>query len=174
MKETLTTIRREHAALVKWQAAVAEAAIPFEMRWTLAALRRADAGLYERLQDQRVLFDQAIAAGTAEQIELHGAALCRGYAVVIQALERVAAPDDAYLLGADGRSGYRVAISQQKASAQRMRELGGDVVWITPDEVAVILANLESFKPLATIRRMFPGGEIIDVRPGTATLGHST
>jgi hypothetical protein len=161
---TITTIRREHTALTKWQTAVAEAAIPFEMRWTLAALRRTDAGLYERLQDQRGLFDQAIAAGTSQEIELHGAALCRGYAIVIQALERVAVRDDAYMLGSDGRSGFRVAISQQKASAQHIRELGGDVVWITPDEVALILANLESFKPLAAIRRMFPGGEILDVR----------
>jgi hypothetical protein len=162
---TVGAIRREHAAIIKWQTAVAEAAIPFEARWTLAGLRRVDAALYERLQDQRALFDAALATGTAQDIELQGAALCRGYAVVIQALERAAEPDNAYMVGLDGRSGFRVAIGQQKATATRVRQIGEDAVWITPDEVALILANLESFKPLAAIRRMFPGGEILDVRP---------
>jgi hypothetical protein len=48
-----------------------------------------------------------------------------------------------------------------------VRELHGDkVVWITPDEVAAIVANIEAFKPIATIKRLFPGAEILDFHPG--------
>jgi hypothetical protein len=42
---------------------------------------------------------------------------------------------------------------------------GQTVVWITPDEVAAIVANLEAFKPIAAIKRLFPGAEILGVRP---------
>jgi hypothetical protein len=165
MSITIVDIQREQAAIRRWQGAVAEAALPFERRWTWAALRRVDAGIHRRLRRQSSLFDQALVTGTAETIELHGAALCRGYAIAIQTLERTAQPDDAYLLGQDSRSGFRVAIGQQKAAAPRVRELHGDmVVWITPDEVATIVANLEAFKPIAAIKRLFPGAEMVDVR----------
>jgi hypothetical protein len=164
---TSATIRREQAAIRKWQGAVAEAVFPFESRWTLAALKRVDAGIYQRLVEQRSLFDCALVTGTAEEIEIHGAALCRGYAVAIQILERVAEPDDAYLLGQDMHTGFRVAIGQQKAAAQRVRELHGNaVIWITPDEVAAVIANVEAFKPIAAIKRLFPGAEMLDVHSG--------
>jgi hypothetical protein len=128
---TIATLQSEHTAIRKWQAAVAEAALPFEARWTLVALRRVDRDLHRRLLDQRNLFDQALIIGTAQHIEVYGAALCRGYAIAIQALERAAEPDDAYRLGQDTRTGFRVAIGQQKAAAQRVRELHGDrVMWV--------------------------------------------
>jgi hypothetical protein len=143
---TIAILQCESAAIRKWQMVVAEAALPFEARWTLAALKRADGNIHRRLTDQRNLFDRALLTGSAEDIEIHGAALCRGYSMAIQALEKAAEPDDAYLLGQDARSGFRVAIGQQKAAAQRVRELHGDkVVWITPDEVAAITANIEKF-----------------------------
>jgi len=44
----------------------------------------------------------------------------------------------------------------------RVRELYG-CVCITPDEVATILANLGAFKPIAAIKRLFPGAEILSV-----------
>jgi hypothetical protein len=70
------------------------------------------------------------------------------------------------------RSGFRVAIGQQKAAAKRVRELHGDrVVWVTPDEVAAIVANLEAFKPIAAIKRLFPGAEIVNVFPGEPAKG---
>ena len=176
---TIATIQREHAAIRKWQNAVAEAALPFEARWTLAALKRADADIYQRLQDQRSLFDHALVAGTAEDIQLHGAALCRGYAKAIQVLEVAAKPDDAYMLGQDMRSGFRVAIGRRQAVAQRVREVHGEtVVWITPDEVATIVANLEAFAPIAAIKRLFPGAEMLEVHADepaktTANVGTS-
>ena len=82
-------------------------------------------------------------------------------------LEVAAEPDDAYMLGRDMQSGFRVAIGRQKAVAQRAREVHGEtVVWITPDEVATIVANLEVFKPIVAIKRLFPGAEMLDVHPG--------
>jgi hypothetical protein len=169
---TIATIQREHTVIRKWQTAVAEAALPFEARWTLAALRRVDRDLHRRLLDQRNLFDQALVTGTAQDIEVHGAALCRGYAIAIQALERVAEPDNAYMLGQDVRSGFRVAIGEQKAAAQRVREVHGDkVVWITPDEVATIVTHLEGFKPITLIKQLFPGAEILDLHPGEPAKG---
>ncbi len=163
---TLSIIQREQAAIRKWQGAVADAAAPFERRWMLAALKRADAGIYRRLSDQRALFDRMLVTGSAEEIEVHGASLCRGYAIAIQTLERAAEPDNAYLLGQDMRTGLRIAIGVQKATAMRVRELHGDIVWITPDEVAAIVANADAFKPIAAIKRLFPGAEMLDVHAG--------
>jgi len=60
-------------------ASVGEAALAFESRWTLAALNRVDADIYARLREQRALFDEAMGAGDADEIELHGAAMVRGY-----------------------------------------------------------------------------------------------
>ena len=161
---TLTDIQREQMAIRRWQGAVAEAALPFERRRTVAALKRVDPDIHRRLIAQRSLFDLALVIGTPEEIELHGAALCRGYTKAIQVLEAAAEPDDGYMLGQDMRSGFRVAVGQQKAVAQRVREVHGEtVVWITPDEVATIVANLEAFKPIVAIKRLFPGAEMLDV-----------
>ena len=105
--------------------------------------------------------------GTGEEVDTHGAALCRGYSAAVRALEAANEPDDAYMLGQDPRSGFTVAVGQQKTAAERVSELHGkSVVWITPDEVAAVLAQLEDLKALSTIKRMFPGAEIIDIRPG--------
>ena len=157
----------ESTAVRHWIRAVSDAAIPFESRWTWAALKRVDSDIYWRLSEQCELFDRVIDAGSIADIELHGAATCRGYTKAFQVLECAAEPDDAYQLGQDPRTGFRIAIGQQKAAAERVRELHGDpVVWITPDEVAAIFANLEAFKPVAAVKRLFPGAEILDVRPG--------
>jgi hypothetical protein len=158
-------IQHEDTALWNWSAAVDEAALAFERRWTLAALNRVDADVYTRLRGQRALFDEAMLTGRVDEIELHGAAMVRGYRKAVEVMQQAAAPDDAYRIGQDPRSGLRVAIGE-KAAAGRVRELYGDMCCITPDEVAAILANLAAFKPIAAIKRLFPGAEVIDVRPG--------
>jgi hypothetical protein len=163
---TISAIKQEDSALRKWFALVAEAAAIFESRWTLAALRRVDVGVHHRLRLQSSLFDKAMVTGTAEEIEQHGAALCRGYAVAANMLEVAGEADDAYMLGLDSKTGFRVAIGHQKAAARRVSELHSGTVWITPDEVAAILANLEAFKSVAKIKQMFPGVEILEVREG--------
>jgi hypothetical protein len=50
-----------------------------------------------------------------------------------------------------------------KAAAERVRELHG-CICITPDEVAMILANLAAFNPIVEIKRLFPGADVLDVR----------
>jgi hypothetical protein len=162
---TIATIQGEDTALRKWYRTTTEAAAIFESRWTMAALRRVDGDLHRRLRLQSSLFDTAMVTGTAEEIETHGAALCRGYAAATQALEAAVEPDDAYVLGFDGKSGFRVAIGHRKAAARRVRGLYANAVWITPDEVAAVLANLKAFNPVAEIKRLFPGAEILEVRP---------
>jgi hypothetical protein len=126
-------------------------------------LRRVDGDLARRLFEQRGLFDQACVTGTAEEVDLQGAALCRGYAAAVQTLSQAQAPDDAYMLGADPVSGLKVAIGDQKAAAARVREIHGErVVWVTPDECASLLASVEAFKFVGAVKQFFPGAEIVD------------
>lgn len=147
--------------------AASDAALPLESRWTLAALARVDRGIYDRLREQRALLDAAVVTGTQEEVIAHAQAMARGYRKAAEILERAAEPDDAYFVGQDPRSGLKVAIGHQKAAAARVRELHGHkVIWVTPDEVAAIVANLEAFKPIAMIKQMFPGAEMVDVYPG--------
>jgi hypothetical protein len=157
--------RADTGAAIHWMHAASEAAIPFESRWTMAALKRVDPDVHARLRAQRNLFDQVLVTGSSAEVEEHGAAMVRGYAKAVAALEQAAEPDDAYLLGEDPATGFRVAIGDQKAAAARVRELhGAKVVWITPDEVAAVLAHIEAFKPIASIKRLFPGAEVLAVR----------
>ena len=74
--------------------------------------------------------------------------------------------DDAYMLGTDLVTGTKVAIGTQKAAAQRVRQIhGNNVIWLTPDEVARMLAGLESFKTIGAVKKLFPGAEVIDRYP---------
>jgi hypothetical protein len=159
-------MQREDLAMRRWLAEVSTAALALERRWTMAALKRVDANLHRRLLEQRGLFDRATITGTADEIEVQGSAMCRGYAIAVTALEAAGAPDDAYVIGKCSRTGFTVAIGEQKAAAERVREVHGErVVWVTPDEVASMLNAIEAFKPIATIKRMFPGAEIIERYP---------
>jgi hypothetical protein len=145
-----------------WLAEVSAAALPFESRWTELALRRVDAELARRLFEQRGLFDQACITGTAAEVELQGSAMCRGYAAAVRRLTDAGAEDDAYMLGADPASGLKVAVGAQKAALARVRELHGqDVVLVTPDEVAVLMASVEAFKFVGAVKQYFPDAEVI-------------
>jgi hypothetical protein len=149
--------------LESWTYQVSQAAINFESRWTLAVLRRVNADLAERLHDQRNRFFEACIRGADADIVEEGAALVRGYLIVIAALEAANEPDDVYMLGTDLVTGLKVAIGQQKAAINRVREIHGqDVLWLTPDECARMLAGVESFKFVGAVKKLFPGAEIID------------
>jgi len=140
---------------------VSRAASPFESRWTLWALLRVDPDLHERLLDQQSLYHQALVTGTSEDIEDQAAAMCRGWATVTRAMESASVPDDAYLLGF--HAGTRVAIGEQKHAIARVRDLHGDqVVWITPDEVAALIAGMEAIK---AVKSLWPDAEIIRLYP---------
>jgi hypothetical protein len=151
------------AAIVRhWLAEVGSAALPFESRWTGLALRRVDPGLSLRLHEQRGLFDQACITGSAAEVETHGAAMCRGYAAAVRVLEQAGAEDDAYMIGSDPATGLKVAVGHQRAAVDRVREIHGqDVIWITPDEVAALMASVEAFKFVGAVKQFFPGVEVI-------------
>lgn len=159
----------DEAIVRHWITEVSKAASSFERRWTWLALQRVNPELAKRFQEQRDLFDAALVVGAASEVELHGGATCRGYAALVSAMEKAEAPDDAYMLGEDLKTGFRVAIGHQKAAAERVAEVHGkSVCWISPDEVAALLSGIEGFKQLASIKQMFPGAEIINIHPGEA------
>src|SRR5947209_7736494 len=88
----------EREAVRYWIRAVSEAAIPFESRWTWAALKRANPDVHDRLREQCKLFGDTL-TGLFGDIEAHSAATCRGYAKAFQILQDAAEPDDAHQLG---------------------------------------------------------------------------
>lgn len=151
------------SVVVHWRAEVGNAALPFEARWTWLALRRVSPDIGRRLFEQRGLFDQACLVGGDAEVAEQGAALCRGYAAAVRALEQADEPDDAYMVGFDSATGLRIAIGEQRAAVERVRELHGDrVVWVTPDECAKLLAGVEAFKLVGAVKQFFPGAEIVD------------
>jgi hypothetical protein len=166
----MSTMDRDQATIRHWLGACSDAALPFERRWTFKALRRVQSDLAQRLLEQRGLFDQACVTGSIDEVELQGAALCRGWAAAARALEAAGEEDDAYQLGCDVATGLKVAIGSQKSAADRVRELHGDrFVWVTPDEVATMLAGVEAFKFVGAVRQFFPQAELVDRYAETGT-----
>ena len=157
----IQTIRRDEATMRKLFSEVSAAAATFESRWTWPTLMRLNEPFAKRLRDQRDLFDAAMApGGSSDDIEVHGPAMCRGYVAACRAMEKASAPDDAYRLGTDPATGIRVAIGIQKAATMRVELLQGqgNVSWITPDEVAVMIASsTDKAMFIAAVKRIFPG-----------------
>jgi hypothetical protein len=78
-------------------------------------------------------------------------------------MEEAGAPDDAYLIGYDPITGMRVAIGDQLAARDRVREIHGEkTIWLTPHEVASMLAATQA---LAMLKDLFPGSELIELYP---------
>jgi hypothetical protein len=151
------------ALVLNMQGRASEAAALLESRWTYATLRRRTPDIARRLHEQRNLFAEACVRGRAREIVEHGEALCRGYVLAARVLEEAGEHDDAYLFGVDLVTGLKVAIGAQRAALARIRQVHGeDVVWLTPDEVARIMAGIESFKAIGAVKKMFPGAEIVD------------
>lgn len=144
----------------QWLGRISQAAQAFESRWTQLALRRLDPELATALHEQRNLWVEAVVTGMRADIEMHGAAMVRGYVAVTAALEAAGIPDDAYQVGRDPVTGLMVAIGDQKAATMRVREVyGEDVILISPDEVATLFANVAALKSIADVKRRFPGAE---------------
>ena len=153
--------------LAKLVTAITGAAEAFERRWTLAALWRVDPDLARRLEEQRALWLEASSVGDEEDIEVQGAALVRGFRAAVARMEERGAADDAYLVGRCPKTGLVVAVGHQKAAAERVREVHGpDAIWISPDEVAELLAGLPGLKALFATKRAWPGSEVVAVRKG--------
>lgn len=149
-----------------WAAEISKIAQLYERRWTRLSLNRIDADLAARLAAQQSLYDSACLRGTVAEIEAQGGGLCRGWLAAIRAMEEHQVPDDAYMFGSDPVSGMRVAIGHSKASAELVAELyGKDCVWISPDEVAVLLALTNDLTKEATglavaVKQHWPGAEV--------------
>jgi len=118
--------------------------------------------LAEAVEDQISLFHEALVCGQDADVSEHGAAMCRGWAAAVAAAERAALEDDAYLLGQSG--GVMVAIGPQRAAETRVRDLHGDrAIWLTPDEVAALVAGLQCVGAVAKAKALWPGAEIISL-----------
>ncbi len=161
LPEAARRLNATDEAVRKWHDETAGAALAFESRWTLLGLRRVDADLAERLHKQRNSFNHACLTGTAQDIEGEGAALCRGYALAAAKMQTANADDDAYIIGRCPTTGTTVAISRNRAAVQRVRELFGDkVIWITPDEIATLMAEASQFTAVGAVKQLFPGAEL--------------
>lgn len=136
---------------------VADASRGFKRRWTLAALRRVDEDLFLRFEEQLQLYDKAVFLGDAEEIETQVGGMCRGWAAITARMEAAGAEPDAYLEGFDGRTGTRVRISDQREVCDN--EDG--VIWVTPDEVAVMMGSLDALRQL---KALYPGATVEEVR----------
>jgi len=149
----------EYEVCLAWQRKVSDAALPFEARWTDAALRRVDPTLHARLRKQRELFNAAMENGTINEVVEHGAAMVRGYVAVVAAMEAARAPDDGYQIGR-GPTGLTIAIGPKPCCARVQELYGNTVQWFSPDEVATIIEMDARFRALADAKRVFPGAEM--------------
>ena len=149
----------EYDVCVEWQAKVGDAAVPFEARWTEAALRRVDPALHARFLGQREQFNAALENGSIDEVGKQGAAMVRGYVAVVATMEAARAPDDAYQIGR-GPAGLIIAIGPKPCCA-RLQELYGNAVqWFSPDEIAAIIEMDMRFKKIVDVKRAFPGAEM--------------
>ncbi|WP_439374790.1 hypothetical protein [Bradyrhizobium sp. DASA03120] len=149
----------EYDVCVEWQTRVSDAALPFEARWTEAALRRIDPVLHARFRKQRELFNSALESGTIDKVIELGAATVRAYVAVVAAMEATGAPDDAYQIGR-GPNGLTIAIGPKPCCARLQELYGNTVQWFSPDEIAAIIEMDARFKKLAEVKRAFPGAEM--------------
>lgn len=151
------------ADVTQLMAMVSAAAMPYESRWTVRALRRIDAELYKLLLEQQGLYHEALVTqDDMRQVKEQAEAMCRGWAAATRRMETSSEPDDAYMLGLDSKTGTKVAIGNAKHASERVRQVHGeDVIWFTPDEVAAMAAGLESIKGIAAVKAMWPTAEVI-------------
>ena len=155
----MTAADRFERRLVKLTREITAAAVVYEARWTLAALRRVDPGLGARLDRQIALWGEASREGDEEDVLEQGEALCRGYAKAYEIMGAAGVEDDAYHVGRD--DDLILAIGPSIASAERVREvLGESAVFLTPDEAAGLLRSLGGFETIAAIKRAWPGAVV--------------
>jgi hypothetical protein len=134
------------------------AAAAYERRWTMRTLQRVEPGLHDRLMQQRAQWHEALICGDEEEAERQGEAMCRGWVAAVSRMEAEGAPDDAYLLGQHG--GMVVAVGARPASGRVAEAHGQAVVWLTPDEVAAMVAGLQG---LAAVKELWPDSEVVRV-----------
>ncbi len=127
-------------------------------RWRLSSLQRVDPHLYQRLEEQRELFDRAMFDRDAA---LQGEAMQRGWAAATQRMIALDEPDDAFMYGTDPKTGAVVAIGTAPPKDSRLRLKDGHrVTFVTPDEVATMVA---AYGALIAVKQAFPDCEVLSV-----------
>jgi hypothetical protein len=139
---------------------IADAQRAFESRWTLQSLRRVNPELYVRFTEQQEITAEAQVTGSDSERRAQEEALERGWRALVTAMQNQ--PENAYLTGLDGRTGLRVAISEQLA-VRVVEQDGERMIHLTPDEVATLLASVQG---IALIKQLLPGAVLTDLYPG--------
>jgi hypothetical protein len=138
----------------------AEAARQFEQRWTMATLKAADPDLHEAVRDQMELLREAEAIGIAENIRMHGEAMCRGWRAAVDAMQGSGVAEDAVLIGEFGE--IVVAIGRHQMAPQYLIERYGDrLAYLRPREVAAMYMH---YRQAQSVKAIWPDAEIIEVR----------
>jgi hypothetical protein len=135
---------------------VAEAARSYESRWTLAALKLVDSGLYARFCEQQGAWGEALVTGSRQDIADQTGGMVRGWIAITRRMEEAGAEPDAWVDGVDARTGLRVRICRQRAAADASPH-----PVVTPDEVAALLA---AHRAVLEVKQLYPGAEVIDVQ----------
>ena len=154
---------RSARRLDELDARITTCALAFESRWSLGALARAEPGFHRRLMEAREGERRARESGDEDEMIRWGEVLCRGYRKCADVLAVLGQPEDAYLIGRDPQTGMKIAIGG-KPSAQRVAELHPGTPHYTPDEIATMLSNLRGVNAISTVKALFPGAEIVEVR----------
>lgn len=167
--------RSSYALIAELMASVAPAEAAFRSRWRLSTLERVDKDLHDRLLEQQALYDRAMVAGPDSEAREQAEAMIRGWRAACAALEDPLRPDDAYLMGYDGRTGIAVIIAEQKGGARSQVRDGQKVITVTPDEVAKIVAGLSVIREA---KCLFPDAEVVgfagdDECPESDAVNHS-
>jgi hypothetical protein len=131
-------------------------------RWRLSSLAAVDPELYERLKEQRTLFDVALFGSEPRETQSQAEATVRGWKAACALMDGLSAPDDAFQYGTDPTTGTVVAIGIRPPSDGRLQlKKGQRVIFVTPDEVAKLVAGAGL---LASIKHAFPDAEILNVK----------
>jgi hypothetical protein len=152
----------EAYAIGRYLELVAQAALPYESRWTLRALARVDPGLHQALAEQQELYHHALVTAEPDELKLQAEAMVRGWGAAVRRMEESGQPDDAYVVGLDTNTGIRVAIAYNKVVQARFQFLHGPrAIVLTPDEVATLVAAQGM---MLAVKAAFPGSELRAVR----------
>jgi hypothetical protein len=153
-----------------WHQRVAQAALTFEGRWTMLALRRLDPVLADRLGEQVGRFHRVCVVGQPGAIARHGEATVKGYAEAGQRLEQAEVPDDAYQIGRCPRTGTMIVVGERKAVLERAQALyGPNVIHFTADELATLVGSVQALKDIAAIKLKWPGADVTGAKEKEAT-----
>jgi hypothetical protein len=153
-------------AMRTWAPRVAEAALPFEKRWTRRAVRNYDPSLATAFQGALNDYEHAMDYGTASEVNRTGERLVRAYNVISARMGSANVPEDAYMVGRDPKTKTEIVIAETPAAAEHARQKHQFAIFFSPDEIASMVALDERAKKIAAVKVAFPGAEITNITTG--------